>query len=221
MPSTERLFGTYIAMITPFTPSGELDAAGLCANIKWWIEEGVHGLIPLGSAGEFQQLTDEERADVITSSVKSAGSRVPVVPGVSSDWTDEAKKWAQFAEKAGATAVMLSPPYYSLPTEDELFSHFKTVAEAIALPIMAYNNPATTGIDMKPPFLERLSAIPNIQYVKESTRDVRRVEDIHRRSNGRIEVFAGIHALEFVSGRSCRVGIGSRQYRAGSVGKAL
>ena len=158
--------------------------------------EGVHGLIPLGSAGEFQQLTDEERSDIIAISIDAAGSRVPVVPGVSSDWTSAAVAWARYAEEAGAQAVMLSPPYYSLPTEDELFGHYRTVADAISLPIMAYNNPATTGIDMKPPFIERLSAIPNIRYVKESTYDVRRVEDIHRRTKGRMQVFAGIHALE-------------------------
>jgi 4-hydroxy-tetrahydrodipicolinate synthase len=196
MPKDERLSGTFIAMTTPFSSTGALDAEGLRANIKWWIDEGLHGLIPLGSAGEFQQLTEEERSDIVTIAVAAAGSRVPVVPGVSSDWTAEAVAWARFAEQAKAQAVMLSPPYYSLPSEDELFAHYRTVAEAIALPIMAYNNPATTGIDMKPAFIERLSAIPNVRYIKESTYDVRRVEEIHRRTKGRVQVFAGIHALE-------------------------
>jgi 4-hydroxy-tetrahydrodipicolinate synthase len=196
MTKMEGLAGTYIAMITPFASDGALDGTGLAKNIDWWIAEGVHGLIPLGSCGEFQQLTDEERADVVRLSLEAAQGRVPVVPGVSSDWTEEAREWAKFAEKAGAQAVMLSPPYYSLPDEDELFAHFERVANAIALPVMAYNNPVTTGIDMKPEFVERLSQIPNILYIKESTRDVRRVEDIHRRTNGKIRVFGGIHALE-------------------------
>jgi len=108
----------------------------------------------------------------------------------------EAKQWALFAESVGASGAMLSPPFYSTPSEDELFTHYRSVAEATSLPVMIYNNPVTTGIDMKPPFLARLSEIPNIRYVKESTRDVRRVEDIHRRTQGRLHVFAGIHALE-------------------------
>lgn len=193
---SKALAGTYIAMITPFSPSGALDVAGLRENIEWWIAEGVHGLIPSGSAGEFLQLSDEERADLMRITIETAAGRVPVVPGISSDWTAEAKQWALLAQSIGASGVMLSPPFYATPSEDELFAHYRTVAEATSLPIMVYNNPATTGIDMKPPFLERLSEIPTIRYVKESTRDVRRVEDIHRRTQGRLRVFAGIHALE-------------------------
>src|SRR5438067_1059255 len=117
--SRGRIFrGTYVALLTPFDSRAELDEARLRTHIDWLIDEGVHGLIPSGSAGEFLQLTDGERETLISITVEQAAGRTPVVAGTSADGTAEARRWAQFAEHAGADGVMVAPPYYSMPTED-------------------------------------------------------------------------------------------------------
>lgn len=194
-PASHDLKGTYVAMVTPFNSEG-LDSDGLKANIDWWIAEGVHGLIPSGSAGEFLQLTDDERANLIRLTVQFAAGRVPVVAGTSADSTEEAVRWSKYAESVGASAVMVVAPFYSQPDERELFEHYRTIADAIGLPVMVYNNPSTTGVDIRPSLLAELSRIDNLRYVKESTTDVRRVEEILIRSSGRMQVFAGILAFE-------------------------
>ena len=196
MISPGQFRGTFVALLTPFTADDQLDEGRLRRHVDWLIAEGVHGLIPSGSAGEFLQLTDQERERLIEVTTEQSAGRVPVVPGCSADGTAEAQRWVRYAERVGADGVMVAPPFYSLPTESETIHHYELVAGATALPVMAYNNPATTGIDMRPPLLQRLAEIPNIRYVKESTTDVRRVEDIHLRTDGRMTVFAGIHALE-------------------------
>ena len=174
----------------------EREMERLRRHVDWLIAEGVHGLIPSGSAGEFLQLTDAEREGLIRVTVEQAAGRVPVVAGATADGTAQAQRWARLAQDVGADGVMVAPPFYSLPTEDEVVRHYEVVAGSTTLPVMAYNNPATTGIDMRPRLIQRLAEIPNVRYVKESTTDVRRVEDIHRRTEGRMTVFAGIHALE-------------------------
>jgi 4-hydroxy-tetrahydrodipicolinate synthase len=183
-------------MVTPFGEDGALDLAGLAENIEWWIAEGVDGLIPSGSAGEFLQLTDEERADLIQRTVEVAAGRVPVVAGTSADSTAEAVAWTRHAESVGADGVMVVAPFYSRPSEDEIMAHYVALGDATALPVMVYNNPETTGVDMRPPLLARLAQHPQLRYVKESTRDVRRVEEILRLTDGRMQVFAGILAFE-------------------------
>ena len=196
-----ELKGTYVAMVTPFTADNRLDVAGLRELIDWWISEGVHGLIASGSTGEFLQLSDEERSDLIRLTVEFAAGRVPVVAGASADGTDEAIAWTKRAESFGADGVMIVAPFYSRPTEDEIVHHYRAIADSSSIPIMVYNNPETTGIDMRPPLLARLAEHPRLAYVKESTRDVRRVEEILRLTGGRMKVFAGILAYEsFVVG---------------------
>jgi 4-hydroxy-tetrahydrodipicolinate synthase len=195
-PQQTSLEGCFVAMVTPFTDDGRLDLPGLEENVEWWISEGVDGLIPSGSTGEFLQLTDEERADLIRRTVEVAGDRVPVVVGTSADGTAEAIEWTRYAGEVGASGVMVVAPFYSLPTEEEIIAHYVAIGDSTALPVMIYNNPQTTGIDMPPALLARMAAHPQLKYVKESTRDVRRVEEILRLTDGRMNVFAGILAFE-------------------------
>ena len=202
--------GTYTVMITPFTPSGDVDVAALRAFVDWQIAEGIHGLIPLGSTGEFLSLDDDEKALVAEVVITQAAGRVPVLIGTGAEDTREVVRLSRRAEKLGADGVMIIPPFYSTPTDDELVHHYKTVAEAISLPIMVYNNPATANVDLKPLLVARLAEIDNCLYIKESTLEVTRVRDIIRLCGDRMTVFGGILGFEsFVEGAEGWVAVAS------------
>lgn len=189
--------GTYTVMITPFTADGSaVDVPALKRLVNWQIEEGIHGLIPLGSTGEFLSMTREERELVIETCVKTAAGRVPVLIGTGAEWTRDGVEYAREAERFGADGIMVIPPFYSSPTEDELFEHYRQIAEAISLPVMIYNNPATANVDLTPPIVARLSRIDNVKYIKESTLEVTRVRDIIELCGDRMTVFAGILGYE-------------------------
>lgn len=189
--------GTYTVMITPFTADGgAVDVPALKRLVNWQIEQGIHGLIPLGSTGEFLSMTREERELVIETCVKTAAGRVPVLIGTGAEWTRDAVGYAREAERFGADGIMVIPPFYSSPTEDELFEHYRRISEAISLPVMIYNNPATANVDLTPPIVARLSRIDNVKYIKESTLEVTRVRDIIELCGDRMTVFAGILGYE-------------------------
>ncbi|MCO6418080.1 dihydrodipicolinate synthase family protein [Siccirubricoccus sp. KC 17139] len=189
--------GTYTVLITPFTPDGgAVDLPALRRLVEFQIAEGIDGLIPLGSTGEFLSVSREERTAITETVVKTAAGRVPVLIGTGAEDTREVVALSREAEALGADGVMIIPPFYAVPTEDELYHHYKTVADAIGLPIMVYNNPATANVDMGPATLARLSTIPNCRYVKESTLEVTRVRDIIAAVDGRMEVFAGVLGYE-------------------------
>jgi 4-hydroxy-tetrahydrodipicolinate synthase len=189
--------GTYTVLITPFTADGKsVDVPALKTLVNWQIEQGIHGLIPLGSTGEFLSMTREERQLVTETCVKTAAGRVPVLIGTGAEWTDECVALSKEAQELGADGVMIIPPYYSCPTEDELFEHYRRVGEAIGVPIMVYNNPATANVDLTPGIVARLSRIDNCRYIKESTLEVTRVRDIIELCGDRMTVFAGILGYE-------------------------
>lgn len=189
--------GTYTVLVTPFTSDGAaVDHAALRRLVDFQIAEGIHGLIPLGSTGEFLSVTPDERRAIVDTVVKTAAGRVPVLIGTGGEWTRDAVAMSREAEALGADGVMIIPPYYSVPTEDELYVHYKAVADAISIPIMVYNNPATANVDLLPDFVARLAAIPNCSYIKESTLDVTRVRDIVRLCGDRMTVFAGVLGFE-------------------------
>jgi 4-hydroxy-tetrahydrodipicolinate synthase len=202
--------GTYTVMITPFTPAGEVDAEALRGFVDWQIGQGIHGLIPLGSTGEFLSLDDDEKVLVAETVITQAAGRVPVLIGTGAEDTREVVRLSRRAEKMGADGVMIIPPFYSTPTDDELVHHYKTAADAISLPIMVYNNPATANVDLKPALVARLAEIDNCLYIKESTLEVTRVRDIIRLCGDRMTVFGGILGFEsFVEGAQGWVAVAS------------
>ncbi|MBE9607325.1 4-hydroxy-tetrahydrodipicolinate synthase [Acetobacteraceae bacterium H6797] len=207
---TKNFRGTYTVMITPFTETGALDLPALRRFVDWQIEQGIHGLIPLGSTGEFLSLSDEEHVAVTETVIKQAAGRVPVLVGTGAEDTREVVRLSRRAEAMGADGVMIIPPFYSTPTEDELYHHYKTVGDAIGIPIMVYNNPATANVDLKPELVARLSTIENCSYIKESTLEVTRVRDIIRLCGDRMTVFGGILGFEsFVEGAQGWVAVAS------------
>ena len=189
--------GTYTVLITPFTADGQdVDVPALQRLVNWQIEQGIQGLIPLGSTGEFLSMTPDERQQVIETCIKTANGRVPVLIGTGAERTDDCVSLSKEAQSMGADGVMIIPPFYSCPTEDELFTHYRRVSEAISIPIMLYNNPATANVDLTPPIVARLSQIDNCRYIKESTLEVTRVRDIIELCGERMTVFAGILGYE-------------------------
>ena len=191
--------GCFTVMVTPFVEGGDgIDVPALRRFVDWQISEGVPGLIPLGSTGEFLSIGEEECSQVVETVVGQAAGRVPVLVGTADEWTDKAVRFSREAEQLGADGVMVVPPYYSSPTEDELFEHYRRIAEAISIPVMVYNNPNTANVDLSPRFLARLAQVDNIRYVKESSGDISRVREIDRLSGGRMTVFAGYHACDSI-----------------------
>jgi len=191
------LHGTHTVLVTPFTPDGAaVDLPALERLVAFQIENGVEGLIPLGSTGEFLSVSRDERTAIIETVVRAAAGRVPVLIGTGAEDTREAVALAREADGMGADGVLVIPPFYSVPTGDELYVHYKAIADAIGIPVMVYNNPATANVDLTPAILARLSTIAGCCYVKESTLEVTRVRDILAACDGRMAVFAGVLGYE-------------------------
>ena len=208
MPKAFR--GTFTVMITPFDTRGVVDVPALRAFTEWQIAQGIHGLIPLGSTGEFLSMTEDEKTLVAATVIETAAGRVPILIGTGAEDTRDVVRLSRTAERLGADGVMIIPPFYSTPTEDELYHHYKTVANAIAIPIMVYNNPATANVDLRPSTVARLASIEGCDYIKESTLEVTRIRDIKRLCGDSMTVFGGILGFEsFVEGAAGWVAVAS------------
>jgi 4-hydroxy-tetrahydrodipicolinate synthase len=202
--------GVYTVMITPLDANGAVDLKGLAAFTDWQVKEGIHGLIPLGSTGEFLSLSEEERDGVAKTVIETVAGRVPVLIGTGAEDTRESVRLSVKAEAMGADGVMIIPPFYSTPTDDELVHHYKSIASAITIPIMVYNNPATANVDLKPELVKRIAEIEGCDYIKESTLEVTRVRDIIRLAGDDMTVFGGILGFEsFVMGAQGWVAVAS------------
>ena len=207
---TQTLRGTYTVMVTAFDAEGRVDLDAQARFTDWQVREGIHGLIPLGSTGEFLSLTAEERRAVAKCVIDTVAGRVPVLVGAGDESTDDVIDNVRMAEDLGANGTMIIPPFYSTPTWDELIHHFGRIGEAATRPVMIYNNPATANVDLTPPLVAELSRLPMIDYIKESTMDVTRIRDILEMSEGRMTVFGGIMGFEsFVEGAEGWVAVGS------------
>jgi 4-hydroxy-tetrahydrodipicolinate synthase len=193
------LHGILPALITPMNAQQDIDHEQLARFTEHLIRKGVHGLVPLGSTGEFYALTPAEREQTLKTVLTAARGRVPVVAGVNAGATREVVSYAQQAEKLGCAGVMVAAPFYSLPRPDELYAHFKAVNNAIGIPILLYNYPGRTGVDMTPDFIERLTALKNVRYVKESTGEMPRITELLRRCAGRLKVFCGCDTIALES----------------------
>lgn len=166
--------GYFCALITPFK-DGRVDETAFQSLVDWQIAEGVHGLVPCGTTGESPTLSSKEHERVIEMCIESVAGRVPVVAGAGSNSTSETIERALHAQKAGADAVLVVTPYYNKPTQEGLYQHFKAVNDAIDIPILIYNIPPRSVIDMSVETMKRLAALPNIAGVKDATADLSRV----------------------------------------------
>ncbi|WP_077961838.1 4-hydroxy-tetrahydrodipicolinate synthase [Ensifer adhaerens] len=170
--------GSIPALVTPFTATGAVDADGFVAHVEWQIKEGSHGLVPVGTTGESPTLSHDEHKKVVELCVEAAGKRVPVIAGAGSNNTTEAIELAQHAEKAGADAILVVTPYYNKPTQKGLFAHYAAIAESVKLPIVIYNIPGRSVVDMSVETMAALSkAHANIIGVKDATGKIERVSE--------------------------------------------
>ena len=193
----KQLRGSYTVLVTPFTQDGStVDEEALRRLVEWQIESGVPGIIILGSTGEFLSVSDDERALLIEATIDQAAGRIPIIVGTAAEWTKTAIRYSREAEAAGADALMIVPPFYCEPDEEEIFLHYRRIGESVSIPIMLYNNPFYSNVDLKPPLVARLSEIDTVRYIKESSGDIARIQAIRREAGDRVTVFAGFHAYD-------------------------
>jgi 4-hydroxy-tetrahydrodipicolinate synthase len=166
--------GSFTALVTPFK-NGSLDETAFRGLVDWQIEEGSNGLVPVGTTGESPTLSHDEHNKVVEWCVDQAHGRVPVIAGAGSNSTAEAIELSRHAQKAGAAAVLVVTPYYNKPTQEGLYQHFKAINDAIGIPILIYNIPARSVIDMSVETMQRLFELRNIAGVKDATANVLRV----------------------------------------------
>jgi 4-hydroxy-tetrahydrodipicolinate synthase len=165
--------GVFTALVTPFR-NGALDEPAFVALVERQIAGGVHGLVPVGTTGETATLSHAEHRRVVELCVETAGGRVPVIAGAGSNSTAEAIELTKHAKDIGADAALVVTPYYNRPSQEGLFRHYAAIAEAVDLPIVVYNVPSRTSIDIGNETLARLSALPNIVGIKDATGDLAR-----------------------------------------------
>ena len=174
MTKSRTFQGSLTALVTPFR-NGALDEAGFRAHVDWQIENGTHGLVPVGTTGESPTLSHDEHRKVTEWCIAEARGRVPVIAGAGSNNTLEAVDLARHAEKHGADAVLVVTPYYNKPTQEGLYQHFKAVNDAIGIPIIIYNIPPRSVVDMSVDTMKRLYELKNIAGVKDATGSVARI----------------------------------------------
>ncbi|MFS4428194.1 dihydrodipicolinate synthase family protein [Chryseobacterium sp. S90] len=181
--------------ITPFDENEKVNIPLFKHLVERLVISGNHGIAPLGSTGVMPYLSDEEKEEVTEATLQQVKGRIPTLVGVSNLTTEKTIHHARFAEKAGADAVMIIPMSYWKLTDDEIVTHYDAVARKISIPIMAYNNPATSGVDMSPALLKRLLEIPNVTMIKESTGDIQRMHFLRRELGEEVAFYNGSNPL--------------------------
>jgi len=199
--------GIIPAMVTPFSKEGKINVAALRKLTTYLIEGGVHGLFPVGSQGEFYALTYEEKKLVIETVVEEARGRVPVYAGTGAITTREAIGLTKMAEASGVSAVSVLTPFFIHPNETELFEFYSAIAKSTQLPVLLYNNPGRTGVNISANFVVRASKVENIVGIKDSSGDLTLTAEYIRRTGETFSVLAGRDTL--IYGTLCYGGKGA------------
>lgn len=196
----KELEGAFPVLITPMHQDGEINWEGLKQNIEHFINENVAGIVVNGSTGEFVSLTKEERFKVTEVAVEQVNGRIPLVAGTAAETTADALAFTKQAEAAGADASLLINSYYAHPKDEEIYEHFKAVAESVSLPVMIYNNPFTSGVNIGTETILKVARdVENITHIKESSGDISKVRDVTRQGKGFLKTFCGADDLALES----------------------
>lgn len=182
--------GSLVAIVTPFN-NGRVDERALGDLLEFQIAHGTNGIVPCGTSGESATLSHEEHHRVVKFTVQTVKGRVPVIAGTGSNCTDEAIELTRHAKRAGADGALLITPYYNKPTQEGLYRHYKAVADAVDLPIVLYNIPGRTSVNMLPTTVARLSSCRNIVAIKEGSGSVQQVSEIIQACGDRLTVLSG------------------------------
>lgn len=186
--------GSLVAIVTPFR-QGKVDERAFAELIEWQIAKGTNGIVPCGTTGESATLSHDEHNRLIELTVEIVNRRVPIIAGTGSNSTEEAIALTRHAKQTGVDAALLITPYYNKPTQEGLYRHYKAVAESVDLPLVLYNIPGRTGVNMLPTTIARLSAIKTIVGVKEGSGSVQQASDIVQMCGDRLTVLAGDDSL--------------------------
>lgn len=186
--------GSLVAIVTPFR-NGKVDERAFGDLIEWQIANGTNGIVPCGTTGESATLTHEEHHRVVRLTVEVVKGRIPVIAGTGSNSTEEAISLTRHAREAGADGALLITPYYNKPTQEGLYRHYKAVAEAVDIPLVLYNIPGRTGVNMLPATVARLAVMKNIVGIKEGSGSVQQASDIAQMCGDRLAVLSGDDAL--------------------------
>ena len=195
MNNNEKFKGIIAYPITPFKKDESVDISLFKKLVERLVVNKANVVAPLGSTGVLPYLNDTEKESIVKATIEQVNGRIPVLVGVSNLTTERTVHHAKYAEKQGADAVMIIPMSYWKLTNDEIFEHYHTVAQALNIPIMAYNNPATGGVDMSPELLRRLLTIPNVTMIKESTGDIQRMHYLKKMLGNEVAFFNGSNPL--------------------------
>jgi 4-hydroxy-tetrahydrodipicolinate synthase len=182
--------GAIVAIVTPFK-KGKVDEKSLRELIEFQIKNGTDGIVPCGTTGESSTLSHEEHDRVIEITIDAARKRVPVIAGTGSNSTDEALRLTRHAHEAGADGALLACPYYNRPTQEGLYQHFKIIAESVPIPIIPYNIPSRTGVNLLPETVARLAKIGNIVGIKEASGSLKQMQDVITLCGDKFDVLSG------------------------------
>ena len=193
----KNLNNVFCAAVTPMNVNYEVDYEGLNANIEWYIRNNLGGILVCGGTGEFVSLTLRERIDIVDYAADKIAGRTGLMVGCGAETTADAVTYAKNAQEVGADGLLLIASYYFKPSEEELYQHFKAVADAVHIPVVLYNNPGACGTDLTPRFLKRMSAFENIKHVKDATGDLLRARKIQEACGKDFNVMVGCDALAY------------------------
>ncbi|WP_457969862.1 4-hydroxy-tetrahydrodipicolinate synthase [Acinetobacter calcoaceticus] len=187
----QTIQGSIVAIVTPMLKDGGVDWKGLEKLVEWHIEQGTNSIVAVGTTGEASTLSMEEHTQVIKEIIRVANKRIPIIAGTGANSTREAIELTKAAKDLGADAALLVTPYYNKPTQEGLYQHYKAIAEAVELPLILYNVPGRTGVDLANDTAVRLAEISNIVGIKDATGDVPRGKALIDALDGKMAVYSG------------------------------
>ena len=187
----QNIQGSIVAIVTPMFEDGGVDWKSLEKLVEWHIQQGTHSIVAVGTTGEASTLSMQEHIKVIQEVIRVANKRIPIIAGTGANSTREAIELTQAAKDVGADAALLVTPYYNKPTQEGLYQHYKTIAEAVDIPQILYNVPGRTGVDMQNETVIRLADVKNIVGIKDATGDIPRGKALIDGLNGKIAVYSG------------------------------
>jgi len=194
-----KLKGIFAVTITPFKENGDFIFEGAKSNVDYLIKKGVHGICLLGATGEYLSITMKEHKEFVEVMMKHIAGRVPVIVGATRERPDDVVDLAKHAKFNGVTAIMVLPPYYCKPLQEEIYEHYKYINDSVDIPVLVYNNPHSAGVDIEYDTVVKIAELPNMQLIKESSGDIKKLTAIAMNLSDKIVPFCGWENMSYES----------------------